>query len=109
VAEIWQSLVFDLLAAKVPIKQVDTHAISMAARCLDAVESAERLAENGELDPEKRLTALRLKAQFGKDLIQWLQLICATPSTRARIGLRDPVKKPAGPLAQLLAAKQGRK
>ena len=109
VAEIWQNLVFDLLAARVPIKQVDAHAILMAARTLDAVEAAERIAEDGELDAEKRLTALRLKAQFGKDLIQWLQLICATPGTRARIGVGGQPKKAAGPLAQLLAAKQGRK
>lgn len=109
VREIYQNLVIDLAGAKVPIKQIDSHAITMAARCLDAVESAEAIAENPDTPVEHRLSALRLKAQFGKDLIQWLQLICATPGARARIGLKAPAEKKMGPLAQMLAAKQGRR
>jgi len=101
-------LVIDLAAAQVPIKQIDSHAITMAARCLEAVESAERMSVDGKLTPEQRLSALRLRAQFGKDLIQWLQLICATPGARSRIGLKTAPEKKAGPLAAIIAAKQRR-
>src|ERR1017187_6705812 len=49
VQEIYQNLVIDLAGAKVPIKQIDSHAITMATRCLDSVEQAERMAEDAEL------------------------------------------------------------
>jgi len=107
VREIYQNLVVDLLGAKVPIKQIDSHAITMAARCLASVEAAESIAHNGEATADQRLGALRLAGQFGKDLVQWLQLICATPAARARIGLRPAPEKKMGPLAKILAAKQG--
>lgn len=109
VQEIYQNLVIDLAGAKVPIKQIDAHAITMAARSLEAVEAVEKMFLDGDLTPESRLAALRLKGQFSKDLIQWLQLICATPGARARIGLKAPAEKKAGPLAQMLAARQGRR
>lgn len=108
VQEIYQNLVIDLAGAKVPIKQIDSHAITMAARCLDAVEQAEAMAADGSVEVSARLAALRLKGQFSKDLIQWLQLICATPGARARIGLKGQPEKKGGTLAALLAAKQGR-
>jgi len=107
VQEIYHNLVVDLAGAKVPIKQIDSHAITMAARCLDSVEEAERLSEDAGLEPDKRLSALRLKGQFGKDLMQWLQLICATPGARARIGLKPAPEKKTGMLAQMMAAKRG--
>ena len=59
---------------------------------------------------EVKLAALRLQGQYSKDLIQWLQLICATPGARARIGMKGTgTKKAMGPLAAILAAKQGRR
>jgi hypothetical protein len=70
------------------------------------VEDVERMAGDGDLQPEQRMSALRLAGQFGKDLVQWLQLICATPGARARIGLRAPAEKKAGLLAQIRQAKQ---
>lgn len=106
VREIYQNLVIDLAGAKVPIKQIDSHAITMAARCLDSVESAERMSEDADAGPDLRLAALRLKSQFSKDLIQWLQLICATPGARARIGLKAPQEKKAGVLAGLIAQRR---
>jgi hypothetical protein len=110
VQEIYRNLVIELAGAGVPIKQIDSYAVTMAARCLEAVERAEALATAGDSPVEAKLAALRLQGQYGKDLIQWLQLICATPGARARIGMK-PDKKPAaaGPLAQILAAKLGRK
>lgn len=108
VREIYQNLVIDLASARVPIEQIDAHAITMAARCLDAVETAERMAMDEGSAAEVRLSALRIKSGFSKDLIQWLQLICATPGARARIGLKVAPEKKLGPLAQILAAKQRR-
>jgi hypothetical protein len=108
-AELFASLVTDLEAAQVPIKHIDAHAIMMAVQCLSAVKDASDLFSDGDLDPKDRLAALKLKTQAGKDLMQWLQLICATPGARARIGLKTEAPKKLGPLALMLAAKQGRK
>jgi hypothetical protein len=108
-AELFASLVTDLEAAQVPIKHIDTHAIMMAVQCLSAVKDAADLFSDAELEPEYRIAALKLRAQAGKDLQQWLQLICATPGARARIGLKAEAPKKLGPVAQILAAKQGRK
>jgi len=75
----------DLHAAKVPIKHIDGHAIMMAVECLDSVQQAEELMESKDLEPESRLAALKCKMQAGRDLMQWLDKICATPGSRARI------------------------
>jgi len=108
-AALFASLVADLKAAGVPIKNIDRHAIMMAVQCLSSVKDAGTIFSDEDLEPKDRLMALRLKAQAGKDLQQWLQLICATPGARARIGLKVEAPKKLGPLAQILAAKQGRK
>jgi len=106
--KIYNGLVSELIAASVPIKSIDSHAIAMAAQCLNAIRETEGLVMDQELDAEKRLMALRLNAQYGRDLKDWLQLICATPGSRARIGVTSEPKKKLGPLAQLLAARQKR-
>jgi hypothetical protein len=108
-AELFASLVTDLEAAQVPIKHIDAHAIMMAVQCLSSVKDAGTIFSDEDLEPKDRLMALRLKAQAGKDLQQWLQIICATPGARARIGLKTEAPKKKGFLEQLLAAKQGRK
>jgi hypothetical protein len=105
-AELFASLVSDLQAADVPVKNIDSHAIMMAVQCLSGVREATELAGDSKLGAEHRLAALKLKAQLGKDLIQWLQLICATPGARARIGIKAAPEKKLGPLALMLAAKQ---
>lgn len=108
-AALFASLVSDLEAAQVPIKHIDAHAIMMAVQCLSAVKDASDLFSDGDLDPKDRLAALKLKTQAGKDLMQWLQLICATPGARARIGLKTETPKKPGFLEKMIAAKQGRK
>ena len=109
VAAIWRSLVDDLIAAKVPIKSVDSHAIVMAARCMDTVRQAEQMSGNSKLEAKLRLDAMRLGNQAGRDLQKWLEMICATPASRARIGVKGDPEKKMGPLAQILAAKQAMK
>jgi hypothetical protein len=109
VREKYANLVINLAAAKVPVKQVDADAITMAARCLAAVDMWGAIELDGEQPVEQRNSASRNRASAGKDLIQWLQLICATPAARARIGLKAAPEKRGGRLAELLAMKQGRK
>jgi hypothetical protein len=99
-------LVTDLIAAKVPIQQIDSPGITMAARALDSVEQAERMANDSSFDAGLRFNAIRLQAQLSRDLQKWLELICATPGARARIGIKAAPEKKLGPLALMLAAKQ---
>lgn len=106
-AELFANLVMDLLAAKVPVRRIDSHAVAMAVQCLAGVEDAAGIYNDAET-AEQRIAALRIKAQFQKDLKDWLQLICATPGARARIGLKAAPEKKAGPLAALIAARQGK-
>lgn len=108
-AEAYQNLVVDLLAARVPLERVDGHALAMAVRCLAAVEGAERIANDGEATHDQRLSAYRLMSAYSKDLKDWLQIVCAAPAARARIGLKAAPERKLGPLAQLIAMKQGRK
>jgi hypothetical protein len=109
VREKYLNLVTNLAAAKVPVKQIDADAITMAARSLAAVEMWETIEFDADQPIEVRTSAARHRAAAGKDLIQWLQLICATPGARARIGLKAAPERKLGPLAQLIAAKQGRR
>lgn len=108
VREIYQNLVIDLAGAKVPIKQIDSHAITMAARCLEAVERVEKIAAAGDTPMERVLACMKMAAGYGKDLQRWLELICATPGARARIGLKSPVKKEPGPVELMMAARMKR-
>ena len=105
--ELFTGIVRDLHAAKVPIKHIDGHAIMMAVECLDSVQQAEELMSDQDLEPESRLAALKCKMQAGRDLMQWLEKICATPGSRARIGVKAEPEKKGGVLAELLAKRNG--
>lgn len=109
VQEIYGKLVAELAGAKVPVKQIDAHVIVMAARAMATVENWEAVELDAEQDALVRISAGRLKQAASKDLIQWLQLICATPGSRARIGLKPPVERKGGRLAEMLAQRQVRK
>lgn len=108
-AETFNNLVIDLLAAKVPLKRVDGHSIAMAVRCISAIEDAESIVNSGEANFDQRLAASRLVYQHSSSLKDWLDRICATVPTRARIGLKAQPEKKAGPLAALIAARQGQR
>lgn len=81
----------------------------MAVRCITAIEDADRMAHDGEATTEQVLSAYRLMSAYSKDLKDWLTQICANPPSRARIGMKAQPEKKAGPLAQLLAQRAGRK
>jgi phage terminase small subunit len=106
--EIWHQLVLDLESAGVVIKQVDAHAVAMAADCLSEI------ADWGERKkaPGLSLTAhLNISAIIQKNraaVASWLDKIGGTPSGRARLPVKATPKK-AGPLARILAAKQGQR
>lgn len=102
-AELFDSIVSDLAAAKVPLKRVDRHAIMMTVECLDGVRAASTLMNDASVDPAVRAQAMQVQQKLSRDLIQWLPLICGTPTARARVGIKaEPERKP-GPFAQLLA------
>lgn len=105
-ADLFRAVVSDLAAAKVPLKRIDCHAITMLVNCMDGVREATALAEDPDLEPAHRLAALKLKQTLGRDLIQWLPLLGAVPIGRARLGQKAEVAKPAGPLQQLLAKRE---
>jgi len=62
------------------LKHIDGHAIMMAVQCLSGVQEAELIAQNGELSGTERLAAMRLKAQLGRDLLQWLPPYLRNPA-----------------------------
>lgn len=108
-AEAYQNLVVDLLAARVPLERVDGHALAMAVRCISAIEGAERIANDGESTTEQILGAYRLMSAYSKDLKDWLQIVCAAPGARARIGLKPPPEKKESKIAEFLARREARR
>lgn len=106
VRSIFEGIVSDLIAARVPLKRIDGHAILMAAQCVDGVREATAISEDPESDGSLRIMALKLKQQCSRDLIQWLPLIGACPIGRQRLGQKAEPERKAGPLAQLLARRQ---
>ena len=108
--KVFSELVRDLTAAKVPIKRADGHAVSIAAYCIVQAQewaARERRARSNKMKIEcsKQLT------RYERDAQTWLSMICATPVSRARIGLRGATtsKKPeAGSVASILQQKADR-
>lgn len=105
VEEIWKTLVLELVAANVPVLQVDSHAIEMAARCIDAVGVAGDIAREPKIDPKDRVNALRLEIAASSELSKWLDKIGGTVNARVRMGIKVPVEKKKGVLEQLMERK----
>lgn len=106
VGRIWDSLLRDMIAAKIPTTQLDAETILQTARCLYAIEEAEQYSQSDELDTKARFTALSLKLKAIAESGKWLDRIGATPGARARLGMKAPVDKPMGPLAKIMAQKE---
>jgi phage terminase small subunit len=101
--KIFRSLLDDLVAARVPVKKVDGHAIAMAANCIwQAQKWTEHEATQG-ISREFQAQCAQLVARFQRDAQEWLSVIGGTPKSRAQMGLRGQEKKaaPAGPMAVL--------
>lgn len=70
---LWDSVVTDLDAARVPLHRIDGHAIGFYVSCIQGARNA---AEKGDA---------RLLARFSRDAIAWGNLIGANPASRARL------------------------
>lgn len=91
---IFKQLCADMAGARVPVKFLDAHAVGMAAQTLAMQDQVEN-------NPA-------LFARVGRDAMQWLEAIGATPRSRARMGIRgnpDAVKETQ--LSNLLNRKTG--
>jgi hypothetical protein len=101
-------LVADLAAAQVPIKMADAHAVAMAAHCLTEAQVWAHRAKTYR-KTEDKIEAAKLCARFQRDSQQWLNAICATPTARARIGLRGgtTTKKP-GRVLSIIQSRENR-
>jgi hypothetical protein len=93
VAERWARLVVDMTAAGVPLKEIDSRAVALAAGYEADLAGLEETSANPLLDAEGRLVAIRLKNRTRKDYLAALQAIGATPLVRLRAGVA-PAEKP---------------
>jgi hypothetical protein len=109
VQEIFTDLVTWAVAAKIPMKQIDSVAFTGTARCMCNIERAERIAESEEASDDARVAAIKLSTTLEKDLQKWLEMIGGTNGSRVRAGQKPEVEKRNGPLAALLAARQDRR
>lgn len=90
VQEVWQDICEQLQAAAVPLQQVDSYAIELAARCVFAMRQAQARTEDE--DPKLALKAINTVALLSRDLMRYLQAICATPGARIRTVKPTPPK-----------------
>lgn len=104
----FSGLVGDLAAAGVPIKLVDAHACAMCAYALNQAQTWARREQRAR-KIEQKLDCSRMAARFQRDAEKLLNVVCATPSARARIGLRatQQPKKP-GRILQIIQARENR-
>lgn len=99
-------LVADLAAAGVPIKLADGHAVAMAAHCVTEAQTWAKRSKRCRRTAD-RLDCSKLSARFQRDSQTWLSAICATPVSRARLGLRGVKSKP-GKVLSIIEAKRTR-
>ena len=99
-------LVADLAAAGVPIKMADGHAIAMAAHCVAEAQTWAKRSKRCRKTADK-LECSKLAARLQRDSQSWLAAICATPVSRARLGLRGVKSKP-GKVLSIIQAKRSR-
>ena len=101
----FEIMVSSLTAAEVPIKQVDSYAIGMAASCVANVAIwTER--ESSAQSLQDQIHCSRLIARYQADSQKWFAVIGGTPKARAQIGIKS-INRKEGKLEQLLRAKNG--
>jgi hypothetical protein len=103
---IFADMVNDLMAAGVPIKRVDKHAIAMASTCLDEVQRWSKIGDEST-GSEMKMQCAQVVARNQRDAQEWLAVIGASPKSRAQMGLRQQeAKKKPGAVAQILQIKR---
>jgi len=105
--KIFLGLVSDLIAARVPVKRVDAHAVAMTAHAITEAQAWAR-RERRVRKIEQKLDCSRMAARFQRDAEKLLNVICATPSSRARIGLRSTESPKPGRVLQIIQAREKR-
>lgn len=99
----FHTLVDELAQAKVPIKQIDVHAIANVAYTIASIaEWAQREQEATAI--KDKIECSKQVTRFQRDCQKWLEVLCASPAARARIGMKATPKK-TGTVANLLALK----
>ena len=74
--DIWDATIEDLEAARVPLERVDGHAIGFYVLCVCQTAQAVLAGDT------------KLSARLSRDAIGWAGLIGATPTSRARLGIK---------------------
>jgi len=108
VQEIYRNLIAWAIAAKVQVKQIDSVTFTGAARCLYTIERAEGIMEEPDASPDAVVGAMKMIDSADRRLQKWLDMICASPGARARLGQKPEPEKKGGALADLLARRQAR-
>jgi hypothetical protein len=116
---VFETLVDDLMESGVSITRADTHALSMAALCLNSVATAAKDEATARRLIGSKTATVRLIAKAKKeaasaarnmmraerDAQTWLAMLAATPASRAKLGIKPRAKK-TGAVANLLRARQ---
>ncbi len=94
VAAKWQSLLIDMLAVGIPVRELDSRSIRIVAGYEVDLDALETVCSDGGTEPERRLTAIRLRSQIRREWLAALIAIGATPLARLRARIA-PEEKPA--------------
>jgi phage terminase small subunit len=83
-----------LIDASVPLKQIDSYALGMAAYCVSNVAAwSERENEADTL--HEKLSCAKVIARYQGDSQKWLSVIGGTPKARAQIGIKSTKRNKA--------------
>lgn len=93
VADKWLSLLLDMVAAGIQVKQVDARAIAIGARYEQAMERWDELCERKDIEPEILVTALRSQQAAMKEYLAALEKIGGTPLIRMRARIKPEEKQ----------------
>lgn len=74
--DVWESVIADLEAAQVPLERIDGHAIALYVLAIHQTGVAVAASDT------------KLAARLSRDAIAWAGLIGATPTSRARLGIK---------------------
>jgi hypothetical protein len=105
VAEYYDKLLADMVTARVPVEHLDEAVITQTARCLDTIDECEVRNYDKALDPKTRYAYMSLQLKAIAECGKWLERICATPGSRARIGVKPVQEKKMGELERIMKRK----
>ena len=92
VQEIFDEVTRQLMAANVPLRQVDAYAIKLVATTELAIRKLDTVIEAPDQDHKVLTSAITGQALLCRDQMRYLEKICATPGARIRIVKPAPKK-----------------